>query len=230
MATPPIILTDAPDVPDRSNRSTFSASAIGWDVFTKVTSIPEFRLLMTNVWSNAVDAYNSAVAAFTSAGNAAASEAAAAASAAVATGAANAPLWVTGTTYTLGFRVISPATGRLYRRTVAGAGTTDPSLDPTNWSVVSNGLAYAAVAGTSITAQAGNQYALTNVAASTVTAPAAPSPGDTFQVAVCNALTANVVNWAGLKQENLSDATTTLDVVRVWTFTYINAAYGWRIY
>lgn len=46
---------------------------------------------------------------------------------------AGATLWVTGTTYALGVRVWSPINQQLYRRVVAGAGSTDPSADATNW-------------------------------------------------------------------------------------------------
>lgn len=44
-----------------------------------------------------------------------------------------APLWVSGQTYEVGETVISSATFLEYVRRVAGAGTTDPSLDATNW-------------------------------------------------------------------------------------------------
>ena len=50
----------------------------------------------------------------------------------------NAPLWVSGTTYAIGALVYSPANGRTYRRRTAGAGTTDPSLDATNWLLLQN--------------------------------------------------------------------------------------------
>lgn len=41
--------------------------------------------------------------------------------------------WVSGTTYPAGQIVYSNVDGREYRRITAGAGTTDPSSDPTNW-------------------------------------------------------------------------------------------------
>lgn len=41
--------------------------------------------------------------------------------------------WVSGTTYAEGFQAYSPLNFVTYRRKVAGGGTTDPSLDPTNW-------------------------------------------------------------------------------------------------
>ena len=60
------------------------------------------------------------------------------ASAAIASGAAasaGAVAWVSGTTYALGYLVYSPINLQNYRRKVAGAGTTDPSLDAVNWTI-----------------------------------------------------------------------------------------------
>lgn len=62
-----------------------------------------------------------------------ASQAAAAASAAQAAASANAPAWVSGTTYAVGVVVYSTLAKTTYRRIIAGAGTTDPSLDAVNW-------------------------------------------------------------------------------------------------
>ena len=57
-------------------------------------------------------------------------------SAAAAQGAGNvAPKWVSGTTYALDALVWSPASRLTYIRIVAGAGTTDPSADGTNWAL-----------------------------------------------------------------------------------------------
>lgn len=47
-----------------------------------------------------------------------------------------APLWVSGTTYAINDKRVSPITGQVYRRKTSGAGTTDPSLDSTNWYAV----------------------------------------------------------------------------------------------
>lgn len=49
---------------------------------------------------------------------------------------AGATAWVSGTTYALGVRVWSPINQRLYSRSVAGAGTTDPSADAANWAPI----------------------------------------------------------------------------------------------
>lgn len=48
-------------------------------------------------------------------------------------GGSNAPAWVSGATYGYGVVVASPTDDNLYMRRVAGAGTTDPSADTTNW-------------------------------------------------------------------------------------------------
>lgn len=58
--------------------------------------------------------------------------------------AAGATLWVSGTTYAIGNARYSPLNGQTYRRLTAGAGTTDPSADSTNWIVV-NGLTSEAI-------------------------------------------------------------------------------------
>jgi len=58
---------------------------------------------------------------------------AAAASAADSAAANGAAAWVSGTTYAIGDRRRSLLDGRVYRRTTAGAGTTDPANDTANW-------------------------------------------------------------------------------------------------
>lgn len=45
------------------------------------------------------------------------------------------PKWVSGTTYSLDTIVWSPISFLTYIRIVAGAGTTDPSADSTNWAM-----------------------------------------------------------------------------------------------
>lgn len=43
------------------------------------------------------------------------------------------PRWVSGTNYPFAFVALSTISPHCYERIVAGAGTTDPSADPTNW-------------------------------------------------------------------------------------------------
>jgi len=52
---------------------------------------------------------------------------------------ANVSKWVSGATYPQGENVWSPTDFKTYRRKVAGAGTTDPSADPTNWERITVG-------------------------------------------------------------------------------------------
>lgn len=82
----------------------------------------ELNALGANAYANAVVAESAASAAATSA-----SAAAAAASGAGATA------WVSGTTYAIGDARYSLINLQSYRRKTAGAGTTDPASDPTNW-------------------------------------------------------------------------------------------------
>jgi hypothetical protein len=64
-------------------------------------------------------------------------EAAVTATATAASFAAQAQIWVSGTTYTQNNYRTSPINALPYRRLTNGAGTTDPSLDTTNWKAVS---------------------------------------------------------------------------------------------
>jgi hypothetical protein len=95
--------------------------------------VPQLQTALNNIYNNATEAYNSAVAADASADSAVISAANAASSATAALAATGAPAWVSGASYTLGFVAWSPITKQLYRRIIAGAGTTDPSADATNW-------------------------------------------------------------------------------------------------
>ena len=72
----------------------------------------------SNVYSNAVETYDNAQLA------------------AAAALTASAPIWVSGTTYAIGDARFSPIDLKTYRRRTTGAGTTDPSADPTNWQLV----------------------------------------------------------------------------------------------
>lgn len=53
---------------------------------------------------------------------------------------AGAALWVSGTTYALGNLAWSPTNYQTYRRIIAGAGTTDPASDATNWVLVTGNV------------------------------------------------------------------------------------------
>ena len=80
------------------------------------------------------------VAAAASATAAAASAVDAEAAQAAAEAASNAEKWVSGTTYVTGDVTWSPIDFLSYRRKTDGAGTTDPSVDPTNWAFIADGI------------------------------------------------------------------------------------------
>lgn len=150
------------------------------------TLVAQENALATVNYNNALDAQASATTATNAAGSAAAS-------ALAAQTAAGAPLWVSGGSYVTPNAALSPNNYRVYRCILATSGTTDPSLDPTHWRGVDTGLAVVIVSGTSVSAVAGVQYVLTNVAATTVILPPAPSSGDTICVTPANGLYSNVI-------------------------------------
>ena len=114
-------ISSLPTPPTRSDPVNFNSRA---DAF--MTALPTFAN-EANALQADVNAKQAAAA--TSAANALASENAANAS-------SNASVWVSGTTYAVGNVRYSPITYLSYRRKTAGAGTTDPSADSTNWQLI----------------------------------------------------------------------------------------------
>ncbi len=218
--TSPPTITGSPTVPQRSDRATFS-SRVDDFVTWMAAAVSEFGAVATNVYNNAVDAYNNAVSA-----SASASTASNAAASAVAT--AGATQWVSGTTYVLGAVAWSPINGQSYRRVVAGAGTTDPSADATNWAVLGVAvLPITTVTGTTQTAVATNHYVLTNVSATTVTLPTSPTSGDTVAITPANSLTTNVIARGGNTIMSLAEDMTLDNANATVTLRYL--ASTWRI-
>ncbi len=184
----------------------------------------------TDVNADALAAAASQAAAALSEIAAAASAAASLASAQASAASAGAIAWVSGTTYAIGDVRWSPANYMVYRRKTAGAGTTDPSADTTNWAFAASGRPQlVVVTGTSVTASSGGRYALTNVALTTVTLPLSPSAGDEVEVLVANALATNVIARNGEKIMGLSeDMTINLRKASV-RLMFLDSTNGWRI-
>ena len=133
MAYPPISALPSP--PSRQDPANFADEA---DSF--LGALPTFQTEVNasgtyidgkaaEVDTDAATATTQAGIATTQASNAANSATAAANSAASAGGV----LWVSGTSYAVGYVVYSPITFTNYRAIQATSGTTDPSLDETNW-------------------------------------------------------------------------------------------------
>jgi hypothetical protein len=226
--TPPSV-TAPPAAPSRSSPGTFAALADAYHAWLS-PFVTQIAALATNVYNNAVDAYNNALAGAASAAAALVSQNAAAASAQAAAASAGASIWVSGTTYAIGDVRWSPATRYTYRRITAGAGTTDPSADPTNW-VLAGGTApqLIVVSATTQAAQANAHYILTNVAASTVTLPASPTVGDPVWVSGANGLTTNVIARNGNKIHGVSEDMTLIFVNETVQLRYESASFGWRL-
>lgn len=122
-------ITALPAAPSPTDdRGTFSVKSFAF-VAAQAQFVTDANALQTDVNAKQVAAAASATASDVSR---VASEAAAAQSAF----AAGVTKWVSGTTYAQGAQVWSPANYVTYRRIVAGAGTTDPSADVTNWTPI----------------------------------------------------------------------------------------------
>lgn len=226
----PPTMTAPPPAPDRADRNTFSQRATDLAAFNKDTGVPEMQLAINSAQTNAISAHESAVAA--DAANAASyqnflNSATNASSAAASAGAVQ---WVSGTTYTIGFRVWSPTNQRIYVRKTAGAGTTDPSADPTNWRFLAGQRpVYRQATGTSATATPGDWIGLANASLSTVTAPLSPSADDEFWVSPENGRSDNKVARNGQLIMGLAedlDIGSRDETVRL---VFVGGSIGWRL-
>lgn len=143
-ATPPPTIDALPPPPQTSDPANFDARADAY-LGALPTHATQVNAASANVYANALEAKAQAVASEVSAADSAASAADAADSATLAANVTSAVLWVSGTTYAKGAAAISTVNVLLYRRLVAGAGTTDPSLDPVNWTLAMPTPAAAAI-------------------------------------------------------------------------------------
>lgn len=212
------------------SESTFNTKAFAFvDALVDWTS--EANSTATTINTNATNAAASASSATASAAAAAVSQTSAANSASVAAAASGAPLWVSGTTYSVGNCVWSPSSKLIYRRIVGGAGTTDPANDTTNWGLAATGtLQLIDVSGTSVSAHVNGHYRLNNAAQTTVVLPTAGlSVGDVVMVSPNNSRSDNRVdpasNTINLQVGYLfiSDPTETV-VIQWW-----GLADGWKV-
>ena len=154
MAYPPI--TTLPAAPSRSSPDTFADLS---DAF--VAALGGFQS-QTNAAGTYIDGIGTAVDADAITASAAAVSATASASAAANSAAsAGAVLWVSGTTYAVGYVVYSPINFQNYRCIVATSGTTDPSLNEVNWLSLGGG------GGGGLTEQTATTTAVTQTAIAT---------------------------------------------------------------
>lgn len=133
-ATTPPTIAALPTPPQTNDPANFDIRADAY-LGALPTHGTEVNAVSANVYANALYAESQAVASELSAADAAASAVEAAESAVLAANVTSAVLWVSGATYAKGAAAISDINVLLYRRLIAGAGTTDPSLDPVNWTL-----------------------------------------------------------------------------------------------
>lgn len=154
----------------------------------------------------------------------AANDAVSAAAAAVA--AANATKWVSGTTYAEGNVAWSPLNYLSYRRKSTGGGTSDPSIDSTNWAqvagtgnvttdavqtltnktltnpLITGGFEYKAViAAGQIDVKSANYFTKTIAAATTFSLVNVPASGTvaSFVLKITNGGSQTITWWSGIK-------------------------------
>jgi len=226
-------ITALPTPPTRSDPTNFSARA---DAF--MAALPQFvtdtNTVASEVNATATAAANSATQAASSVvqANSAVAQAsnyatAAANSAAAAGVASGASIWVSGTTYSAGDCRWSPITFATYRRKTAGSGTTDPSLDPTNWAILSSpAVLPAIIISANFTAVAGNHYVLTTTCVGTF--PATADINDTIMITDTTGLAACTLNPNGLKFNGDSSVMTLNSTGFLQKqFIYSGATKGW---
>lgn len=225
-------ISSLPTPPSRTDPVNFNSRA---DAFLGAlpTFVSETNTVASEVNTAASNAASSVSAAATQATNAANSAvqannfaSAAAGSAAAAGVAANAPKWVSGTTYTEGSCVWSPASYLTYRRKSTGAGTTDPSSDSANWQLLSAPAVLPVTSvSTNTNAFAGNHYVLT--ASVAVTFPSAANLNDTIMITNASGVSTCTLNPNGLKFNANTEVMTLDQTFLQKQFVYSGATKGW---
>lgn len=110
-----------------------------------------------------------------------------------------------------------------------GIGITNGAGSITISNTSSGAPALNVVTGTTQTAVAGNQYVLTNAAASTLTLPASPSAGDVVWVTVGNSRTDNVVARNSQNIMGLAENMTLNNQYVSVQLRFVNSSLGWRM-
>ena len=118
-------ISSFPTAPVRSDSATFRPRAEAW-VAHMGTFTAEANALVVEVQDNADAVAIDKGLCVTAVADAQSAQAAA-------ESASSASVWVSGTTYAIGNVRFSPINFLSYRRKIAGAGTTDPSVDSANW-------------------------------------------------------------------------------------------------
>lgn len=142
----------------------------------------------------------------------------------------SAGLWVSGTTYAIGNLRFDPTDGLLYRRLTAGAGTTRPGLDTTNWAMQTlPDWSLVIVSGTTQTGSKNLEFFMTNTGACEFTLPASPAVGDGLRLAYGNG---RVDNWLRRNgQSIMGEAGDMLINIPYWArrLRFVGGTTGWLV-
>lgn len=207
MPTAPTPITAPPTVPDRANAVAFPAQMFAAFQYLFGAFYSGISALGDATYDNAVDAD---------------------AAAAVVSAVANVTKWISGTTYTEGAVVWSPANLQTYRRKTTGGGTTDPASDSTNWVVISAFMFKPQLINTNTSAVPFVDYVMTS--ACTLTLPAAPQPGDWVGIKDKTGGTSSTVVLNGNRLEGVDYGADPLNLdMRYFAakLVYIDATRGW---
>lgn len=220
-------LPPAPQPTD--DTSTFNTKAFAL-LAALATFVSETNTVAGEVNTNATTATTGASTATTKAAEAVVTLASCISNALAAAASAGATAWVSGTTYAVGDVRWSPVDNRVYRRKVAGAGTTDPSADTTNWGLVATGAPQLIISTSTANAVSANAHiVLKNAAASTATLPASPAAGDIVWVTVGNGRFDNVIARNGQNIMGLAEDMTLDNPNATLCLRFIDSTLGWRI-
>lgn len=179
--TPVPSMTDTPPFPALSDRAagTYNSRAYAFGTHMAEKFNDEVVAVAGSAYQNAVEA------ALKAADSSAAAQAAQSA-ALDAVQLVGVNPWVSGTTYAKNVAVISQVNFQTYRRRVAGAGTTDPANDATNWAMLTGSGAFIPqpAPSASINLALGNYFTKSLVGNQTLTFDNCPTDGFSFTLAV----------------------------------------------
>lgn len=227
MATQPPTIDPVPTPAiQRGDRATFSNRV---DAFIRwlVNAVTQFGAVATNVFNNATEALQSALSAATSAANAASQANAAQAVVGV-------QPWTSGTNYAVNTTVISGVNAQTYRRIVAGAGTTDPANDQTNWRLLAGNDSNGAfvpipLSGTVIDLSQGNYFTSTRGVATSFTFTNAPAGGFSFTLELTLTAAVNVAFPSSVRTPNNAGSGMQANKTNELMFVTSNGGTRWRL-
>jgi len=228
--TPPPTIDAPPPAPIRADRTTFSGRVdafVNWEI----SLVAQLAAVATNVYNNALSAWDAVTAAFNSATASARSASDAAASAAAAALSTNVTKWAPGA-FAEGQCVWSPIDYQNYRCINAGVRNTDPANDATNWRKINYEQPWRVVSG-SVSAVAGDKLMFdTRTVQGELILPASPIAGiSRIDIAdYGNSFGSNklIINGNGNKIEFLSENSAASKMGFNFGLVYVDATVGWK--